>query len=214
MRICKHVCLRMRKEAGGGHLGIKVAEMKLTPHGSGAVLEDVSALAAGLERLVLEFDKLRRSALRDVHLNPEAAYLLRLAAQPGGVRLGLFRERLAITEPRASQIVRPLEATHLVEKSRDAGNARARTVRTTDKGCRTLAKFDVQLAEALRAELANGDASSLQAGIAAIRLAATPAAQAAEGHEDRKPSRTGKSAKSKQAGVDRPGFWNADGNPQ
>jgi DNA-binding MarR family transcriptional regulator len=143
----------------------------------------------------VEFDKVRRSALRQVHLNPAEACLLRLAAQPDGVRLGLFREQQGITEARASQIARALEATHLVKRSRDASNPRARIVRATDKGCRTLAKFDAQFAETLGAELATGEASPLQAAIAAVQLAAAPPAPAAEGREDRKLSRAEESAK-------------------
>ena len=166
-----------------------VSDTKVTPRASEVISADVSALADGLERLVLEFDKLRRPALGDADLTPESAYLLRLAAQPGGVRIAVFRQHLGITEPRASQIASALEATLLVERSRDTSDARARIVRATDKGLKLLAKFDAQITEALLAELANGEASPLHGGLAAVQFAPVSPARAAEGHDDGKPSR-------------------------
>lgn len=168
---------------------MKVADTKVMPEASEVIPADVSALAGGLELLVLEFDKLRRSALGDAHLTPESAYLLRLAAQPDGVRLTVFRQQVGIRDSRASQIVGPLEARHLVERTRTTSDARTRVVRATDKGSKMLAKLDAQLAEALRAELASGEASPLHSGLAAVQFAPASPAQAAEGHDDAEPSR-------------------------
>ena len=103
----------------------------------------VPALATGLERLVLVYDRIRRSALREARLTPELVYLLRLSAQPDGVRLRQFRQELGITDPRASQLARELVAKKLVMKGQDCADARARLVQATEKGRKVLAKFDM-----------------------------------------------------------------------
>jgi DNA-binding MarR family transcriptional regulator len=190
-----------------------VADTKVTTIASEVVPADVAALAGGLERLALAYDKLRRLALRDVHLNPQGAYLLRLAVRTGGVHLADFRQQLGITEPRASQIARALEQTHLVKRNRAKSDGRARVVWATDKGRKTLAKLDAQIAEALRAELAHGDDSPLQVAIAAVQLAVVSPAQLAEGHDDGQPSRHRKAA-NKPARDGRPTLWDELDNAQ
>lgn len=189
---------------------MEVTKLKVTSAGpSGVVVADASAIAAGLERLVLEFDKVRRPALHNAHLGPRDAYLLRLAAQPDGVRLGLFRDRVGLTDQRASQIRRALEERLLVRTNRDTSYGRVRVVSATRKGHDALARFDDQLAEALQAELAKGEASSLLAAVAAVRLTSAASIQAAEGHEERKSSRTRKSGKAKRIGHDGPTLMDA-----
>lgn len=172
---------------------MRVAEPTVTSADpSGVAVADVSAIAAGLERLVVDFDKVRRSALRGMRVKPLEAYLLRLAARPEGTRLGLFRDQLGITEARASQIARALEEKQFVGRNRDRILRRVCVVSATRKGRNALARCDAQLAEALRAELAKGDASSLRQAMAELLVVAAASAQVIERPEDRKQGRTRK----------------------
>jgi hypothetical protein len=65
-------------------------------------------------------------------------------------------------------------------------------VSATRKGRNALARCDETLTEALQADLAKGDASSLRSAIVECRVAATASAQAMAGREDRKQGRTRK----------------------
>ena len=73
-------------------------------------------------------------------------------------------------------------------------------VSSTRKGREALARLDAHVAEALQAELAAGDASSLRAAIADFRLAAGQFREAEPGHEGRRPRRTKRSARPRQTG--------------
>lgn len=85
------------------------------PNRANGVLGDTLAFAGRLERLVMDFEKLRGQALRNARLNRAEVHLLRLAAQPRGVGLGQFRDQLGVTDQRASQIARALEARQLLK---------------------------------------------------------------------------------------------------
>lgn len=112
-----------------------------------------SAIASALERILVLFNKVRREQLRRRHLNGESAYLLRLAAQPAGVRLSAYREQVGIPDARASQIVRPLAATGLLLVRRDQDNGRAKIIEITESGRKTLAELDAAVERALMADL-------------------------------------------------------------